>query len=488
MSSAMDKALMALSLEEDEEEIPFEMPDLPEFLSIERNSLSLIGRTLNPGCQPMKNLIRDMPQKWQKPGRMRGVALSNEKFQFIFNNEHDLLEVLAKGAHTYNDWSLAVDRWYANPPANYLQIIPIWVQIWNLPVNYYTVKAITALGELIGEVKEVAFDPDIPQINEYVRVKVMFDVSRPLRRAKEVKLRQGGSSIIRFQYERVQKRCYECQRLTHEKDFCPILVKRREEAAVARRAGTHVPRPAKELFLKDSDPLFGILREDQIGVDPLTGRQRIAHDVLEGMRQYLRANNNEDWQTKADRIKKSVGEVEKDPIAKKTILRLEPHPIVHLDVNKEKGIVFGFDSSPVVSHSGNVALSQEPSLSANMSSSGRDWLMEPKMVQDKESFGDFLVLSQPSQDRATGYRPGFFEAGHSGSIQKKPKQRRRPYKSLRKPKPKEPTASVDEHQLSVGLSRGVKEKRKADVEGTSAAKSTKLNPLKVIPHEGSPNV
>lgn len=186
MSSAMDKALMAMSLEE--EETPFEMPDLPEYLSVERNAISLIGRTLNPARQSMKNLIRDMPRKWQKPGRMKGVALSDEKFQFIFNSEHDLQEVLDKGAHTYDEWSLAVDRWYENPPANYLQFIPLWVQIWNLPINYFTVKAITVLGELIGEVKEVAFDPDRPQLQGFVRVKVLFDVSRPLRRTKEISL------------------------------------------------------------------------------------------------------------------------------------------------------------------------------------------------------------------------------------------------------------------------------------------------------------
>ncbi|XP_010436410.1 PREDICTED: uncharacterized protein At4g02000-like [Camelina sativa] len=189
---------------------------------MERNAISLIGQTLNPECQPMKNMISVMPRKWQKPGKMRGVALSNEKFHFIFNSEHDLEEVLSKGAHTYNDWSLAVDRWYENPLANYLQVIPLWVQIWNMPVNFYTVKAITALGELIGEVKEVAFDPKKVQTQEFVRVKVLFDVSRPLRRSKEVTLPNGSSTVVRFQYERVHKRCYECQRLTHERESCPF--------------------------------------------------------------------------------------------------------------------------------------------------------------------------------------------------------------------------------------------------------------------------
>lgn len=101
MSPAMDKAMMALSLEEEDE--PFVLPNLPQFQSCERNARSLIGRILNPDCQKMPGLILDMPRKWQKQGKVRGVTLSKERFQFIFDHEHDLLEVLEKGVHTFND-------------------------------------------------------------------------------------------------------------------------------------------------------------------------------------------------------------------------------------------------------------------------------------------------------------------------------------------------------------------------------------------------
>lgn len=124
MSHAMDKAMMALSLEEEDE--LFDMPDLPEFKSSERNARNLIGRTLNPDCQKMPG-IQDMPRKWQKQSKVRGIALSKERFQFIFDHEHDLEEVLEKGVHTFNEWALAIDRWVEKPPEDYLQYIPIWV-------------------------------------------------------------------------------------------------------------------------------------------------------------------------------------------------------------------------------------------------------------------------------------------------------------------------------------------------------------------------
>lgn len=126
------------------------------------------------------------------------MALSKERFQFIFNHEHDLEDILEKGVHTFNDWTMAIDRWVENPPPDYLQYIPIWVQIRNLPINYYMEEAITALGDLIGKTIEVAFDPEKPQCQEYVRVLVRFDFSRHLRKTKVVNLPEGGSSTVRF--------------------------------------------------------------------------------------------------------------------------------------------------------------------------------------------------------------------------------------------------------------------------------------------------
>lgn len=108
MSSSLDRALLAMTIEEEDE--PFDLPDLPQYSSCQNNSISLIGRLLNPDCQKMSNLIREMPRKWQKLDRVCGVALSSDKFQFIFKHEHDLVEVYEKGVHCLNDWSLAMER------------------------------------------------------------------------------------------------------------------------------------------------------------------------------------------------------------------------------------------------------------------------------------------------------------------------------------------------------------------------------------------
>lgn len=334
--------MMALSLEEEEEDVPFSMPTDPEYSSAEVNKLSLMGRTLNPEWQIMSQVIYKMPRKWQKEGRVRGVALSNERFQFIFDNEHELLDVLGKGVQTCNEWVIVLERWVENPPDDYLQHIPLWVQISKIPFNFYNKKALTELGDIIGEVKVVAFDPSKPITQPFVRVQVKFNVAKPLRTSKVINLGEGRSMIIHFHYENIQKRCFSCFRLNHEKSICPLEVRKRQEAASARRTRIQQEISLKKSVLIETDPLFGVLQESQVGINPMNGRPRIEEEVLEEMRRYLRTDTGEDQALKIDKVIRSVKEVEKDHVAQKIALRLEAPPIFTPDLNKGKGLVFDY--------------------------------------------------------------------------------------------------------------------------------------------------
>jgi len=101
--------------------------------------------------------------------------------------------------------------------------------------------------------------------------------------------------------------------------------------------------------------------------------------------------------------------------------------------------------------------------------------------------GSFLALSQPFPDSSTVQSPNLFEIGSTGTTTKKAKQRNRPPKHARKPKPRDPLCSLSDQKLKEGASSGSKEKRKAVDKGPSTAKSIKLNPKLVVPNEGPSN-
>lgn len=217
MSSSIDRILMSMKIHDVDE--PFDLSDDLDYCSMEENILSLIGRVLNSARQNISDLVLDMPKKWLLYEKVRGVVLSAERFQFIFKDEKDLEEILSKGVHTYNQWALVIERWVENPPTDYLQCILVWVQLRNIPINHRTIKSIITLGGFAGQVFEVAFDPLRAQSREYVRVRVKFDVSIPVRRSKVVNLPSGGQTTVIYDFERLQKMCYTCQRLTHEQEI-----------------------------------------------------------------------------------------------------------------------------------------------------------------------------------------------------------------------------------------------------------------------------
>lgn len=257
-------------------------------------------------------------------------------------NEHDILDVLEKGVHTFNEWVIVVKRWAKNPPDDYLQYVPIWVQISNIPVNCYTSEALTALRDLVEKTVVVAFDPTKPITQDFIRVQVKFNVANPLRRSKVITLKGGKSAVILFHYERVQKRCFHCQRLNHEKDFYPLVVRQRQEESRLRKEKITESLKKKQSVIPEDDILFGIVDESLVGTDPATGRCKIAKDVLEEMRRYMRDDTGDSRPIKIDRIQQSLREASKDIMTQRSALRLEAPPMITSDLNKGKGLVFDY--------------------------------------------------------------------------------------------------------------------------------------------------
>lgn len=393
--------------------------------------------------------------------------------------------ILAKGVHTFNEWTLAIERWVENPPADYLQFIEVWVQIRNIPVNHYTIPTITMLGEFVGQVVEVAFDPSKSQITEYVRVKVKFDVSKPVRRSKKINFKEGMVNIL-YYFERIKKRCYFCQRLTHEQEACPLKAKDVEDKRLATKQKGKRSTLPKERIIKETDPLFGVIDESQVGIDPTTGRERIAKKVIEGMRQYLLVASGEERLVRESRIKKSLSDLANDLIGQKTMLRLEPYPLVSTDIDKGKGIVFGYGSP--VQASQLAPVTQSPLLlEALFPSLEQAAPLCKTMVPlpDLRAFLDKGTVSSFSIGSTTAFKAGLNEVGpSSGALLKNGKIRKRPYKS-RRTKGFSATGSIQQvPSVTVADGGG---KRKATDEAEVPSKVAKCSTHEVVPNEGPSN-
>lgn len=95
--------------------------------------------------------------------------------------------------------------------------------------------------------------------------------------------------------------------------------------------------------MQEEDPLFEVLRENQVGVDPISGSDRISTEVLDEMRRYLITGPAEERHIREERVKVLVIDVSKDLVAVRSFLRLEKPPSLTTELKLGKGPVFGYD-------------------------------------------------------------------------------------------------------------------------------------------------
>ncbi|KAL0723482.1 hypothetical protein Bca4012_038081 [Brassica carinata] len=176
----------------------------------------------------------------------------------------------------------------------------------------------------------------------------MFNIANPLKKSRVLDLGGGKSDIVLFHYERVQKRCFSCQPLNHEKNVYPLEMRKRQKIAKQRRENRTTDELSKAASLINRDyPLIVVLEESQVGLNPFTGRPKISQEVLEEMRLYLLDEGGEDRAVKIDRLQRTVKEAEQDPDAPKALLSLKPVPVLTLNLNKGKGPVFDYNEKEV---------------------------------------------------------------------------------------------------------------------------------------------
>ncbi|CAA7023579.1 unnamed protein product [Microthlaspi erraticum] len=360
---------------------PLKLPSHQKYRSTERNKM------INPENQNMKSLIWDLPRAFNCFDRVHGVALKKDSFQFFF-------------------------KWVEKPPDDYLTILPVWVRLYEVPVNYYTEATITDIAEVIGQVIEVAFDPEKPQNQRYVRARVLFNTSKPLCNFKTVELPEGDVVTVMFETP------------APAKVIAPVV--------------TVVQTPR----LQPNDPLFGVLT--QVGLDSNTCKWKIANEVLDVARQYLQ----------------------------KTLLRLEPAPILSTNVNKGKGLVFHFPEQNVSEERGD-RLMRDAQLSGGRSN--LELLRSMELAASTES---------SFADCSTGFRVGTSGASSSGTgTAKKKKYRKRPQSITRKSQKRDATSTPTEteQQQSSGQQESSHSKKKAEEAGEVSAKCIKRDQTRVDP-------
>ncbi|VVA90791.1 unnamed protein product [Arabis nemorensis] len=73
------------------------MPDFDDSVIFKQFERTLVGQVLNPSqAHRVKALLAFLPSLWKCEDRVRGLEMGKGRFQFWFENESDLQQVMTK--------------------------------------------------------------------------------------------------------------------------------------------------------------------------------------------------------------------------------------------------------------------------------------------------------------------------------------------------------------------------------------------------------
>lgn len=84
---------------------------------------------------------------------MVGADLGLGKFQFSFDVEEDIVEVLKMEPFHFDYWMLSLVRWKLVLEPNYPSKITLWVRLLDIPLQFRAAPIFQSVGDAIGQVQ-----------------------------------------------------------------------------------------------------------------------------------------------------------------------------------------------------------------------------------------------------------------------------------------------------------------------------------------------
>ncbi|KAF7841338.1 Endonuclease/exonuclease/phosphatase [Senna tora] len=161
---------------------------------------------------------------WEKCliGPVRVVGRVQRYYVIHFDIEEDRRQILNEGPWSVQGGLLSVFPWEPNLVLTRLLVteVPIWVQLWDLPLEYQNPSMAAKIGSLMGEVREIDWAPTCPRNLRFLRIRVRIPIHTPLLMGVILRTDEGEHLWIQCRYERIFRLCRGCGRIGHLPHEC----------------------------------------------------------------------------------------------------------------------------------------------------------------------------------------------------------------------------------------------------------------------------
>ncbi|KAF4366640.1 hypothetical protein G4B88_010715 [Cannabis sativa] len=190
------------------------------------SSLCLYGMIVAPMAVDENDILGFVSKVWNKKVAVFALDVGSTLncFKLGFQCEEDKQWVLDNAPWSFRGYTFALRAWMPRFEGSVsMDAFCLWVQIHNLPHEFFSKDNGSRLGGLIGKVIRVELEEDNPSSwNTFLRVLVEVNLKKPLVSGCYFDLDSGVKRWLQFKYEKIGIFCYFCGLLGHQRRGCNL--------------------------------------------------------------------------------------------------------------------------------------------------------------------------------------------------------------------------------------------------------------------------
>jgi hypothetical protein len=174
--------------------------------------------------------VRVFKRIWRTDGEVAFKEVQPNVWMFEFSQEGDKQRVLAGRPWSFDRFIIALSEFDGSIPSSQWDFTtsPFWIQIHDMPLICMTKAIGSKIGESLGILEEVDIEGDKVEWGSVLRIRVVIDLQKPLERGRALTI-AGKAHWVSFQYENLPVFCFNCGRIVHGNNGCPVQSSHVEE-------------------------------------------------------------------------------------------------------------------------------------------------------------------------------------------------------------------------------------------------------------------
>jgi hypothetical protein len=188
---------------------------------VSRGQNYVIGKLLADRLVSKETIKKGLMKGWKLKEKLSFKVLGDNLFMIDFVDLKDKERVLEGRPWDFEGCLFLVEDFDGSVPSSKFTFekAAFWVHMINLPLGCMGRDIGRKIGETVGEVELVDADDEGIAWGEFLRVKIVLDLTKPLQRGRKLNI-QGEQFWVTFQYERLPKFCFFCGVIKHGRGGC----------------------------------------------------------------------------------------------------------------------------------------------------------------------------------------------------------------------------------------------------------------------------